>query len=89
MQGCPFLSPGHTEPLSIRPHSSPYLTLLHAPRHKSCLTPTFPSTTPLPKPQALGPGHERTGEGRSVGIPFHFIFRVWDPPFDLLIYKLI
>lgn len=89
MQGCPFLSPDHTEPLSIRPHSSPYLTLLHAPRHKSCLTPTFPSTNPLPKPQALGPGHERTGEGRSVGIPFHFIFRVWDPPFDLLIYKLI
>lgn len=85
MQGCLFLCPGHTEPPSVHPCPSPYPTLLHTPLHESCLTPTFPSTNHLPKPQALGPGHERAGEGSSVGIPFHFIFQVWDPLFDLLI----
>lgn len=73
MQGCPFLSPGHTEPPSVHPLSSPYLTLLHAPHHKSCLTPTFPPQIPCPNLRHLGQGMkglERGGLWVSLSISY-------------------
>ena len=57
MQGCPFLSPGHTEPPSVHPRSSPYLTLLHKPLATRAASP------PPSPPQITCPNLRHLGQG--------------------------